>query len=258
MDYIKLLVIDDSGHGGKDSGGVGNGLKEKELNLADSDMIVPMLLEYKNVVVERTRTTDEYMTPSERIRRVNAIIEKYRGKVDQILVLSHHHNMYNGVARGGEVIDSYYNENDNKLALRILDEWKSCGLPIRRRFSKLGSGKSDYYYMIRKFILDAGNDGYYEIEAIILESGFVDNVEDAKLLKDAQFNIDKNRGTVNAIAWYYGLEKKATGGIVTTSPTLVGGAEIPVKSVMVSTDKINALIDKITDILERAKGFREE
>lgn len=70
----KLLVVVDPGHGGKDPGAMGNGLKEKDINLAIG-LKMEKSLKAKGVDVRMTRNTDVYLTLQERTaiaNRVNA------------------------------------------------------------------------------------------------------------------------------------------------------------------------------------------
>src|SRR5690606_27360960 len=67
---IKIMI--DPGHGGKDPGAVGNGLKEKDLTLDIAKRIQYILQsEYTGVQVRLTRETDTYLDLSERARMAN-------------------------------------------------------------------------------------------------------------------------------------------------------------------------------------------
>ena len=92
----KKIVID-AGHGGVDSGAVGNGIIEKDLNLKISKYIYNRLKDL-GVEVKITRETDESLTPEERVNRVlNAF-----GNSNDVLVISNHIN-----AGGGEFTYHY-------------------------------------------------------------------------------------------------------------------------------------------------------
>ena len=80
-------IVVDPGHGGIDSGAVGNGIVEKDLNLKISKYIYDRL---KNLGldVKITRDSDETLTPEERVKRVlNAF-----GNSSDVLVISNHIN----------------------------------------------------------------------------------------------------------------------------------------------------------------------
>lgn len=78
-------VIVDSGHGGIDSGAVGNGLKEKDLNLRAGQYMYKRLQEL-GISAVMTRTDDEYLPKDERIKRV---LELYNNSPGVILVANH-------------------------------------------------------------------------------------------------------------------------------------------------------------------------
>ena len=61
----KLLVVLDPGHGGKDPGAVGNGFKEKDINLA-LGLKMEKALQTKGFDVKMTRKTDVYLKLQER------------------------------------------------------------------------------------------------------------------------------------------------------------------------------------------------
>ena len=84
-------VVIDPGHGGSDSGAVGNGIIEKDYNLMISNYIYNRLKEL-GVDVYITRDRDETLTPTERVNRVlNAF-----GNSSDVLVISNHINAGGG------------------------------------------------------------------------------------------------------------------------------------------------------------------
>ena len=85
-------VVIDPGHGGTDSGAVGNGIIEKDLNLKISKYMYNRLKEL-GVDVKITRDTDETISPTE---RVNRVLNSF-GNSSDVLVISNHIN-----AGGGE------------------------------------------------------------------------------------------------------------------------------------------------------------
>ena len=86
-------VVIDPGHGGADSGAVGNSIVEKDLNLKISQYIYDRLKDL-GVDVKITRTTDETLNPTDRVNRVlNAF-----GNSSDVLVISNHINAGGGKA----------------------------------------------------------------------------------------------------------------------------------------------------------------
>lgn len=90
MDDLKIVI--DAGHGGDDPGASGNGIIEKDLTLAISEYMYDLFRD-AGVDVKMTRTTDETVSPTE---RVNRILEAY-GNNSDVIVISNHIN-----AGGGE------------------------------------------------------------------------------------------------------------------------------------------------------------
>lgn len=91
----KKIVID-AGHGGTDSGALGNGIIEKDLNLKISKYMADRLSEL-GVDVVLTRDTDETLDPTERVKRV---LDAF-GNSSDVLVISNHINA------GGADISNY-------------------------------------------------------------------------------------------------------------------------------------------------------
>lgn len=92
----------DTSHGGSDSGATGNGIIEKNLTLDISQYMYDV---FKNlgIPVTLTRTSDETLTPTE---RVNRILNAY-GNSDDVIVISNHINA--GGADGQSVTNIKYN-----------------------------------------------------------------------------------------------------------------------------------------------------
>ena len=80
-------IVIDAGHGGNDPGASGNGIIEKEYTLKISDYIYNRLKQL-GLDVKMTRTTDETLSPKERVNRVlNAF-----GNSSEVIVISNHIN----------------------------------------------------------------------------------------------------------------------------------------------------------------------
>lgn len=78
-------VIVDAGHGGMDSGAIGNGLQEKDLNLQASTYMYNRLREL-GIPAKMTRDEDEYLPKNDRIKKVK---ELYNNSPNTILVANH-------------------------------------------------------------------------------------------------------------------------------------------------------------------------
>ena len=164
----KKIVID-AGHGGTDSGAVGNGIVEKELTLKIAKYIADRLRELGSDVT-LTRDSDETLDPSERVKRV---LNAY-GNSKDVLMVSNHINA--GGGDGAEVI--YALRGTDILPNLILNNLKDEGQNIRRAYQRRlpSDPTKDYYYMLR----NTGNT-----DAIIVEYGFLDSkIDDVKQLKN--------------------------------------------------------------------------
>lgn len=86
-------IVIDAGHGGDDPGASGNGIIEKDLTLKISQYMYDRFKDL-GIPVKMTRTTDETISPTERVKRV---LDAY-GNSNDVIVISNHIN-----AGGGEV-----------------------------------------------------------------------------------------------------------------------------------------------------------
>lgn len=189
---MSLRVVIDPGHGGSDGGAVGNDIVEKDLNLLISKVMYDEFIRL-GIPVYMTRTTDETLSPSERVKRAKA---KF-GTDSDIILISNHINA--GGGDGAEVV--YALRNNEKLASKILTELAKRGQNIRKFYQKRSSSNAskDYYYILR----DTPN-----IESVIVEYGFLDNISDANQLKNNYK--DYALAVVEAVLDYKGIIKSDT------------------------------------------------
>ena len=161
-------VVIDAGHGGSDSGAIGNRIIEKNLTLDISKYMYDRLKEL-GVPVKLTRNSDVDLPASERPQRV---LDQY-GNGKDVIVISNHINA--GGAEGAEVI--YALRNKDTLAKKILDELEKQGQLVRKYYQRRlpSDYNKDYYYMLRNTP---------NTEALIVEYGFLDNASDANKLKN--------------------------------------------------------------------------
>lgn len=80
-------VVVDAGHGGSDPGAVANGVQEKDLNLQIARYMYEQF-QNKGIPVTLIRSTDETISPTE---RVNRILAAY-GDNPNVVVISNHIN----------------------------------------------------------------------------------------------------------------------------------------------------------------------
>ena len=181
------LVIVDAGHGGIDSGAVGNGLKEKDLTL-QAAIYMYNRLEELGIRAVMTRTDDEYLPKADRVKR---IMNLYNNDPNTLIVSNH---INAGGAEGVEIV--YSINSDSTLANMLLDNIGEAGQIKRKAYQRRlpENPNKDYYYIIR----ETGN-----AESVLVEYGFIDNTKDAYKLQN---NLDDLvEGAVKAIAEYLGV-----------------------------------------------------
>ncbi|MCM3744127.1 N-acetylmuramoyl-L-alanine amidase [Sporosarcina luteola] len=161
----QLTIVIDPGHGGKDPGAAGNGLREKDIVL-DISKRMKTYFQGTPINVKLTRETDVFLELSQRVQYAK------QNKAD--LFISVHANAFNGKASG---IESFYysaarnpNVQQSKalstyIQKRMLEAWN---LPDRRVQSKS-------LYVIRENTMPA----------TLIEVGFIDNAKDAQYIKSA-------------------------------------------------------------------------
>ena len=180
------MIVIDAGHGGSDSGASGNGMLEKDYTLMISKYMKDRFDEL-GIPSKLTRTTDETVSPSD---RVNRILNAY-GNSPDVLVISNHLNA--GGGSGSEVI--YALRNNDRLAKNILEGLGKAGMPIRKAYQRrLPSDMTKDYYFIHR------NTGL--TEPLIIEYGFIDNKNDADMIKNNYKRYAEE--VVKAIANYKG------------------------------------------------------
>ncbi len=149
------------GHGGKDSGAVGNGFKESNLNLSIALACNEVLTRHGiNVLMSRTKDENDVLT--EEITECNTF--------GPDLAVDIHNN-----AGGGDGAEVYHYSKGGKsktLAENILNEIVSAGQNSRGIKTRLNDNGFDYYGFIRQT----------EAPAVIVECAFIDNSKDIAII----------------------------------------------------------------------------
>ena len=154
-------VFISAGHGGSDSGAVGNGFKEKDLNLSIA-MACGNYLKSKGVEVQMSRVKDEDDDLNQEARESNAF--------GPDLTVSIHNN-----AGGGDGVEAWYSivgGLGKTCAENILAEVVKIGQNSRGAKTRKGSNGRDYYGFIRQT----------KAPAVIVECAFVDNATDIQII----------------------------------------------------------------------------
>jgi len=178
----------DSGHGGVDSGAVGNGLKEKDITLKIGNLVTEKLGKYENVKVINSRVTDKTVSLKQRTDLFN------KEKVDY-LVSIHVNSFTNSSVRGYE--DFIYNGKVGSNTSRYRE------IMHKNIIKKLGNitnrgMKRENFHMLRES----------KMPAMLCEFLFISNKADSDLLKQNSFINKIADGIVNGIVEIFKLKLK--------------------------------------------------
>lgn len=159
-DTLKIFI--NAGHGGKDTGAVGNGLIERDVNLRIGNFVAKYLK-----AVDYDVTLFQY-------DGLQAICNEANNWHADLFV-SIHCNAFDGRASGTETIYYEYSTAGKKLANCIQRQIvSSLGTVDRGLKAKIGGG------------YDAYVTKYTNMPAVLVECAFIDNPHDAKLLRERE------------------------------------------------------------------------
>ena len=213
----RVFVLD-AGHGGWDSGAVGNGLLEKDLTLKIAQYCRDELRQYAGVSVIMTRDSDASVTGV--ANTSNELLARAQIARDNNASLFMSFHINSGGGTGAEIWIprqaswySSFNELGESLGQDVLNRLASVGLVSR-------GTKNDYYDLNGKqlYYPDGSNADslavirncrQYGIPAVLVEHGFIDNVYDAGLLANPFYLKRMGQADALAIAGQFGLSKEA-------------------------------------------------
>ncbi|PFF83222.1 hypothetical protein CN329_26995 [Bacillus cereus] len=185
---FKLYI--DPGHGGTDSGAIGNGLLEKDLTLDIALRIRTLLLNnYENVTVKMSRETDVFVSLTERTNRANDWQADY--------YLSIHINSADNSSANGYEDYIYIGLSDSSQTATIQNILHEEVTKINELFDR-GKKKEDFH------VLRESN-----MDALLSENGFITNIADSAKLRDANWRQTVAEGHVNGLARAFNLTKKS-------------------------------------------------
>lgn len=175
----------DLGHGGKDSGAVGNGLQEKDIVLQIGKYIKSMISEY-DCEFMFTRLNDSYLSLNDRVVLSNNF------KAD--IFISIHINSSNNLSARGIETYCYNKQTNNNVAATIHNSL----LSDTKLYKNDRGVKEANFTVIAKTLA----------KACLIELAFISNSEDAKLLN--LYLKDYARAIVNGVVKHQNLKLKTT------------------------------------------------
>ncbi|MBB5356639.1 N-acetylmuramoyl-L-alanine amidase [Anoxybacillus mongoliensis] len=190
-----VKIVLDAGHGGKDSGAVGNDLLEKNLTLNIVKQIGDILKDYDGVEIIYTRTDDRFIELSERAAIAN--------RAGANFFLSVHIN-----SGGGTGFESYiFNGNVSNATVAYQNVIHS---EIMKAIGNMTdrSKKRANYAVLRET----------KMPALLTENLFIDNANDAAKLKSEKFLQQIAYGHVEGIVKAFGLKKKVQPSTTSNTP----------------------------------------
>lgn len=175
---IGKIVIVDPGHGGKDPGTNGNGVREKDFNLTMSKLIAAKLQE-KGCRVIMTRSTDVYPELDDRA----AAADKY--KCDLFVSIHADYNKKSHISGLTVLTGSKASAKSKQAAQILLSSLSKAGIEYR------GTRSQELRVC----------DGHSR-PAILIECGFVSNQSDASKLKNNWYQQKLATAIADGIANY--------------------------------------------------------
>ncbi len=173
------------GHGGSDSGAVGNGLKESNVNLGIAKAMKLELEKYGiSVLMSREVDCDDPLT--DEIKECNAYAPD--------LAVDVHTNAHTGSAKGFEVYyqTNSYKEKSMTIAKEIEATTIALGQNSRGLKTRLGTSGTDYYGFLRQI----------NCPSVITECAFIDNIADVALIATEELQAKFGRAYAEGIVNY--------------------------------------------------------
>ena len=172
-------IVIDAGHGGEDGGAVANNVVEKNINLSISNKLRDIFIS-SGFNVKMTRNSDKMINDSgEKLRERKVSDMKNRLKLfnesENNIVISIHQNKFTQEEyKGSQLFYSTNNKESEKLALSIKTSIKTLIQPDNER--EIKPADRNIYLLYNS-----------KIPSVIVECGFISNIEEARLLKDSAY-----------------------------------------------------------------------
>lgn len=186
------------GHGGYDSGAVGNGFKEKDLTLSIGKYCNERLKQY-GIETKISRTTDCDSSIKSKVAASNA----FKANV----CMDIHINA--GGGDGSEVYYSHVSPNGKKLAQSIVDATLAIRQNTRGIKTRVDDDGTDYFGMIR--MTDA--------PAVLVECAFIDNATDIQIINTEAKRKVFGYAIADGVAKYLGVKLPTAKPVTPSKPT---------------------------------------
>jgi N-acetylmuramoyl-L-alanine amidase len=180
-------IFIDAGHGGKDSGAIGNDLQEKDIVLDIALRIKEDLLIFKDVEVLLSREENEFLTLDERTNKANL------WKAD-IYISIHNNSFKEKTSKGFESFIYSGNVSSGTIAFQNVlhaEILQAMGVEVEDRGKKRAN-----FHVLRES----------NMKAVLTENLFVSSASDAKLLKSDSFRQRIANGHTMGIVKFLGLQ----------------------------------------------------
>jgi N-acetylmuramoyl-L-alanine amidase len=178
----------DAGHGGKDSGAVGNGISEKNIVLSIVKKINDHLNSYKNVQTMLSRNDDTFLTLDQRTDQANS------WGADVFLSI-HVNSATDQSARGFETYIYPTTGPDTISFQNVMHQEITRKISPYLGFNDRGKKRSNFH------VLRESN-----MKALLTENLFISNIADSTLLKSDEFLSSIALGHVIGLEKFFGLE----------------------------------------------------
>lgn len=173
------VIVIDAGHGGEDGGAVANNVVEKNINLSISNKLRDIFIS-SGFNVKMTRSSDIMINDSGdtlRERKVSDMKNRLKlfNESENNIVISIHQNKFTQEEyKGSQVFYSTNNKESEKLALSIKTSIKTLIQPDNER--EIKPADRNIYLLYNS-----------KTPSVIVECGFISNIEEAQLLKDSAY-----------------------------------------------------------------------
>ncbi|WP_110111975.1 N-acetylmuramoyl-L-alanine amidase [Bacillus sp. CGMCC 1.16541] len=183
---MKRIYLD-AGHGGSDSGAVGNELAEKNIVLKIQQYMINYLNEtYTGFIINTTRTTDIFLSLSERANRANSW--------NADIFFSIHVN-----AGGGTGYEDYIYTSPGSTTINLQNVVHNQVISVLPKYTHANRGKKRANFAVLR---------QTTMPAILTEIAFIDTLKDANLLKNETFLREMSEAYVRGVAQFTGLPTK--------------------------------------------------